>query len=79
MADGKPIATGRALRIVYYLIAAICVFFIFLLAVTSSQDHFDPGLILTMIIAVLLLSFMLFTSSQLAAIKAQLDELQSKK
>lgn len=78
MPNKKPIASGRPLRIVYYILAALCVFFIFAYIAVSTANDSDTEIILTMIIAVLLLTFMLHTSSTLAAIRKHLEALEEK-
>jgi amino acid permease len=78
VADTKPIASGGALRIIYYILAAVCVFTIFIYVSTTTPDKFDAEIVLVIIIAVLLLSLMLSTSSTLNAIKHQLDRIEEK-
>ncbi len=75
MAEKKDAIPSGVFRIVYYLLTAVCFFFIFLLAVTLSPNRIDAQLTLTLIIAVLLLIFMLHTSQLLGAIYRRLEDM----
>lgn len=80
MPKEKIAIPGSILRFLYYLLSAVCFFFIFLLAITVSPDRLDASLVLSMIIGVLLLTFMLHVNQLLGAmyrfmvIKAELLE-----
>lgn len=75
MADRKPLASGGMLRFIYYVISAACFFFVLLLAITMAPDRIDQELILTLIISILLLTFMLHNSQLLTSISKRLDKI----
>ena len=78
MAKDKIAIPGSLLRIIHYLLSAVCFFFIFLLAVTLTPNRIDVNLILTMIIGVLLIAFMLHVNKLLTEIYKQLVALTEK-
>ena len=75
MTEKRDLAEGLMLRVIYYLLTACCLFFVFLLTVTFTTDRIDTELVLTIIVAVLLITFMLNTSQRLAAIQRNMDML----
>lgn len=78
MAGRKNDLPEVVIRVVYYFFAILCFFFIFLLTVSYCPERIDSELALTLIIAILLLAFMLYTSRKLADISSRLDELNGK-
>ena len=61
-----------------YLFSAICFFLIFLYAVTSSSDRIDVELILTIVIAVMLLTFMIYSGQSLGTLDQRLINMAAK-
>lgn len=79
MAGKKSLGEGGVVRVAYYIFSAICFFLIFMFAVTISTERIDAQLILTMIIAVMLLTFMIYTSQSLGALYRRLVEMTERK
>lgn len=75
MADKKELFTETTLRVVYYILAMCCFFLVFILAVAFAPERLDTEIILILIIAVLLISFMLNTSHRLKSIQENINTL----
>lgn len=61
-----------------YLFAALCFFLIFLYAVTASSDRIDAELILTIVIAVMLLTFMIYSGQSLGTLNQRLVKMAAR-
>lgn len=78
MADESGRLYKGLLRGGTYLFAAICFFLIFLYAVTASSDRIDTELILTIVIAVMLLTFMVYSGQSLDTLDKRLVQMSAK-
>ncbi len=66
-------------RCCIYIISAASFFLIFLFAVTVSTERLDAQLIMTMIIAVMLITFMIYSSRSLETLDQRLLQMAKKK